>query len=84
MDITNELSVNTTIEKIVESEKQIDIVVNASGIGILKNVENLTLTEFTQTLNTNLIGGFLLMKAILPSMKLAKKGAYHQYSRSIR
>ena len=74
MDITDESSVISTIQKIEEASRVIDIVVNASGIGIIKPMDTLTVTEFTQTLNSNLIGSFLLMKAILPGMKTQKKG----------
>ena len=74
MDITNETSVISTIQKIEAAAQVIDIVVNASGIGIIKPIDTLTVTEFIQTLNSNLIGSFLLMKAILPGMKAQKKG----------
>ena len=52
----------------------IDIMVNASGIGIIKPMEQLTLEDFMESLQTNLVGAFLLVKAFLPSMKEAKKG----------
>ena len=52
----------------------LDILVNASGIGIIKPIESLTETEFLQTLYTNLYGPFLLLKSFLPAMKEAKKG----------
>jgi len=74
MDITNEASVNDTIEKIINIEEGIDIVINAAGIGIIKPMDTLSSAEFLQTLNTNLIGAFYLVKAILPTMKTAKKG----------
>jgi short-subunit dehydrogenase len=51
-----------------------DILINASGIGIIKPVEQLSLSEFTATVNANLIGAFILVKAFLPGMKAAKKG----------
>jgi len=52
----------------------LDILVNAAGIGIIKPVENLSGDEFLRTLNYNLYGPFLLVKAFLPAMKEAKKG----------
>ena len=52
----------------------LDILVNASGIGIIKPIESLTETEFLQTLYVNIYGPFLLLKAFLPAMKEAKKG----------
>lgn len=51
-----------------------DILVNAAGIGIIKPLEQLTLEDFMASLQTNLVGSFLFVKAFLPSMKEAKKG----------
>ncbi len=74
MDITNETSVLHTIANILKTCDYIDIVVNAVGIGIIKPMETLTSADFLATLNTNLIGTFYLVKAILPSMKAVKRG----------
>lgn len=73
LDITNEANVNSIISS-VQQDGAIDIVVNAAGIGIIKPMDTLTIEEFTKTLQVNLVGSFLLMKAVLPSMKEAKKG----------
>jgi NADP-dependent 3-hydroxy acid dehydrogenase YdfG len=53
---------------------QLDILINAAGIGILKPLENLTSADFLKTMNSNLVAVFLLVKAFLPKMKEAKKG----------
>lgn len=74
MDITNEMEVNRSVEHLISRTPVIDIVINAAGIGILKNMEQLTASDFTQTLQTNLFGAFYLMKAVLPFMKTQKKG----------
>lgn len=74
MEITDELSVNTTIQQVADKAGIIDIVVNAAGIGIIKPIDTLTSDEFRQTLATNLMGSFYLVKAILPYMKAQKKG----------
>ncbi len=74
MDITNEAVVNHTIEQVLLQAGHIDILVNAAGIGIIKPLENLLAAEFIQSLQTNLVGAFYLVKGVLPSMKLRKKG----------
>jgi len=74
MDITDEVSVNATIQYISDKEVEIDIVVNAAGIGIIKPMETLSSADFLQTIQTNLMGSFYLVKAILPGMKARKKG----------
>ena len=74
MDIANEASVNETIMAVTQACGTIDIVVNAAGIGIIKPMETLTTADFISTLNTNLVGTFHLVKAVLPKMKEVKKG----------
>lgn len=51
-----------------------DILVNAAGVGIIKPLEQLSLADFSQSIQTNLVGTFLFVKAFLPAMKEAKKG----------
>jgi NAD(P)-dependent dehydrogenase (short-subunit alcohol dehydrogenase family) len=52
----------------------LDILVNAAGIGIIRPIENLSLEDFNRSLQTNLVGAFLLVKTFLPGMKEVKKG----------
>jgi short-subunit dehydrogenase len=73
-DITRESEVMEMAARIREQAGGIDILVNASGIGIIKPVEQLSVEEFTQTLQSNLVGSYILVKAFLPMMKEAKKG----------
>lgn len=54
--------------------QHIDILVNAAGIGIIKPLASLSEDDFLQTINFNLLGPFLLVKAFLPAMKEARKG----------
>ncbi len=51
-----------------------DILINAAGIGIIKSIDQLSIDDFNLSLQINLVGSFLLVKAFLPSMKEAKKG----------
>jgi len=52
----------------------IDIIINAAGIGIIKPVEQLTATEFVLSFESNLLAPFFLIQAFLPNMKQNKKG----------
>jgi NADP-dependent 3-hydroxy acid dehydrogenase YdfG len=74
MDITNESSVNSTIQQILSKTPSIDILINAAGIGIIKSIDLLTAEDFIKSIQTNLVGSFYLVKAVLPSMKVVKKG----------
>jgi short-subunit dehydrogenase len=51
-----------------------DILINLAGIGIIKSMDQLTVEEFSRSLNTNLLGTFLFVKTFLPAMKEVKKG----------
>jgi NADP-dependent 3-hydroxy acid dehydrogenase YdfG len=74
MDIANEDAVNTAIEKLHNQIPVVDILINAAGVGIIKTMDTITAAEFEHTLKTNLFGAFYLVKAVLPAMKLVKKG----------
>jgi NADP-dependent 3-hydroxy acid dehydrogenase YdfG len=73
-DMQNESSIEKMANTIHEQISQLDILINASGIGIIKPLENLTTEDFIQTIHINLTGVFILMKSFLPKMKTAKKG----------
>lgn len=74
LDITNEEQVNTVASQIQQQTGPIDILINATGIGIIKPIEQLTTEDFLKSLSVNLIGPFHLIKAFLPAMKEQKKG----------
>ncbi len=73
LDITDEEGIHEKVA-LVQQAGPIDILINAAGIGIIKPLESLTIKEFTDTLQVNLTGSFLLMKAVLPAMKETRKG----------
>lgn len=52
----------------------IDILINASGAGLIKPVEQTGAEEFMQVLQANLLVPFLLVKAFLPALKEQKRG----------
>jgi short-subunit dehydrogenase len=82
LDKPRMLAVNITSPKEVEELAiqvkaemgTLDILINASGVGIIKPIEQLSLEDFMQSLQTNLVGSFLLIKSFLPSMKEVRKG----------
>ncbi len=74
LDISKPASVTALKEKYDQEFTGIDILVNAAGIGIIKPMDTLTDSDFMQTINDNLYGPFLLVKAFLPGMKEVKKG----------
>jgi NADP-dependent 3-hydroxy acid dehydrogenase YdfG len=74
MDITRENEVNAAVAAVLQAAGTLDILVNAAGIGIIRTMDQLSSDDFMLSLQTNLIGPFYLMKAVLPTMKEKKKG----------
>ncbi len=74
LDMSKPEEVKLLKEQFFSQYSSIDVWVNAAGIGIIKSTDELTELEFLQTLNYNLYGPFLLIKAFLPKMKETKKG----------
>lgn len=74
LDITNGQAVQAVADQIHERIGQLDILVNAAGIGIIKPLEDLTFEDFDKTIDVNLKGVFNLLKAFLPPMKAKKEG----------
>lgn len=74
LDISSPEGIAALKEKYFVVYPTIDILVNAAGVGIIKPIENLSETDFLRSLNYNLYGPFLLIKAFLPAMKEAKRG----------
>jgi short-subunit dehydrogenase len=74
MDIKNFEEVKKVADTIHAKIPSIDILINASGVGIIKPMESLTEQDFMESLQVNLIGAFYLMKAFLEPMKAQKTG----------
>jgi short-subunit dehydrogenase len=73
-DISSATSVGALADAVLQNMGAPEILVNAAGLGIIKPIEQLTEQDFMQSIQTNLLGSFLLVKAFLPAMKEAKKG----------
>ncbi|MEO5685189.1 MAG: SDR family oxidoreductase [Chitinophagaceae bacterium] len=74
LDIASPEGVAALKEKFFARYPAIDVLINAAGIGIIKNMDALSDADFLKTIQCNLYGPFLLLKAFLPAMKELKKG----------
>lgn len=74
VDFENPAQIEAMTSAIHAIVPQLDVVINAAGIGIIKPVDQLSVEEFQRTLQANLVGPFALFKQVLPPMKAAKKG----------
>ena len=74
-DVTDPRSVERAADRIVsELGRAPDILVNNAGIFSIAAVEETTAQTFIDTINTNLVGPFLLVRSVLGDMKKRKSG----------
>lgn len=73
-DACSEQSVQQMAEQVHQVIPQMDVLINASGVGIIHPLEQLSVADFKRSIDINLTGMFLLLKHFLPPMKQAKKG----------
>jgi 2-deoxy-D-gluconate 3-dehydrogenase len=69
VDVADETSVNALIGTTAERWGRLDVLVNNAGMNIRKPLQDLTLAEWRQVLDTNLTSAFLTSRAAYPIMK---------------
>jgi 2-deoxy-D-gluconate 3-dehydrogenase len=74
VDVTQEKSVDAMVSETVKQCGGLDILVNNAGINIRKPVQDLSLEEWRQVLDTNLTSAFLCSRSAYPHMKRAGAG----------
>ena len=73
-DISKEEEIDTMIDEIYKEFGHLDILVNNASIALDQDFELKTKEDFMKTLETNLVGTYLLSKKIGLKMKETKKG----------
>jgi citronellol/citronellal dehydrogenase len=74
-DVTSEESVNEMAQKALREFGRIDILVNNAAVAWWPPVTETPLKRFELVLRVNLIGPFLCVKAVLPTMIKQKRGS---------
>jgi len=74
MDVCNEESVKETVNKIIEEEGELGIVINNAGMGIAGSVEDTSYKEAMLQFDTNFFGAHTVIRHVLPHMRKQKKG----------
>jgi NAD(P)-dependent dehydrogenase (short-subunit alcohol dehydrogenase family) len=75
MNVTDENSVEDTLQSVMEEHGRIDAVINNAGIDYTKSIEELSYDEWRRVIEVNLTGPFIVTKAVYPYMK--KQGSGH-------
>jgi NADP-dependent 3-hydroxy acid dehydrogenase YdfG len=74
-DITQKQQVNTLMEKTLARFGQIDILINAAGVGVLKSYSNLESADLDLILDVNLKGSFYTTQ--LAAVHMQKRKSSH-------
>lgn len=64
-DFSNQIETEKIAKKISVDNKNIDILINAAGIGIYKTIEDLSLDEWNLSMNINLNSVFIFTKELI-------------------
>lgn len=75
LDVTDDQSVQSTINAVLSKEGYIDVLINNAGIASWGAVEELPMEEFKADMETNFFGTVRCIKAVLPSMRERKRGS---------
>ena len=68
-DVSQSNAVAQTVERVKSELGPIDILINNAGIAITRGIEDLSETDFDQTIAVNLKSAFLCTQAVLPMMR---------------
>ncbi len=73
-DVTSETDCQNMIQECLTQFGQVDVLINNAGINIRGPIEQLSLSDFTSVMKTNVEGMWLACKGAVPHMKARKYG----------
>ncbi|MGI6160671.1 MAG: SDR family oxidoreductase [Christensenellales bacterium] len=74
MDVRDERSIEAAVEKVLEAEGSIGVLINCAGIGIAGSVEDTSADEAIEQFDVNLFGALRVIRAVMPSMRQRRNG----------
>ena len=74
LDVDDENSVKTAIQKILEQKQRIDVLVNNAGWGLWGCVEDVSINEFKAQFDTNFFSIIRLIQEVVPTMRKQGSG----------
>ncbi|MGB5698568.1 oxidoreductase [Muriicola sp.] len=80
LDITEEQSIDRSVEKLLSKFERIDVLVNNAGVGFVGAIEETSMEETRRVFEANFFGTLKLTQTILPHMRNEKNGHIVQIS----
>ena len=74
LDVTDDKSVKSAVNNVLEEKKRIDVLVNNAGYGLMGCIEDISMEEVKAQFETNLFGIIRTTQAVLPAMRKQKHG----------
>lgn len=74
LDVCSEESVKAAVDKVLEAEGELGIVINNAGMGIAGSVEDTSPQEAFMQFDTNFFGMHRVIRQVLPSMRKHGRG----------
>lgn len=80
LDVTDPSAAQSAVRVAVDSFGGLDVLVNNAGCGNVNSIEDASLEDFRQEIETNLFGTIIVTKAAIPIMREQRSGHIIQFS----
>ncbi|MGB3607837.1 MAG: SDR family oxidoreductase [Psychroserpens sp.] len=74
LDVSDVMSISKAVETVIDTEGQLDVLINNAGAGITGPIEEVPNEEIKRNFETNLFGPINVIKAVLPRMRAQHSG----------
>jgi NAD(P)-dependent dehydrogenase (short-subunit alcohol dehydrogenase family) len=74
LDVRDDRSVEACVANVFDRHQHLDILVNNAAVDFTKPLDELSVDEWDQVIDTNLRGPMLLCRSVLPHMKQRRRG----------
>ncbi len=74
MDVTKDEQVKNGVQKVIDEQGRIDVLINNAGYGSYATIENMDMDELKYQFEVNVFGYARLQKEVLPHMRKQKSG----------
>jgi NAD(P)-dependent dehydrogenase (short-subunit alcohol dehydrogenase family) len=80
LDVTDEAAAERAVRAAIDTFGRLDVLVNNAGYGNVNAIEDTSLAEFREQIETNLFGTIIMTKAAIPWMRAQHSGHIIQFS----